>query len=247
MKKLEHLILDRIDEPSLYFLYLNYPGLKVDDEWKRRLLSCDPEKYLPVLDFLYSQNIEKTLQKSLPLNSTIKQGLYGVRKCFPWKVGVIYNYQTGQVKSLEIRMGYVNKRYRNAGSPVLFSWLDANENRVLLREIISSNSNNSIFSLKLEEEKSNLGRDLILDNKKLGIEVAIIKATHRGFRSFPHQHPLSGGEEFVVYPCRIFNENKSIKIYDSPNTDNVQIVSFSNIPITFSPDVSKYLAIISQI
>ena len=239
MKKLEHLILDRIDEPSLYLLHLNYPGLKVDEEWRRRLQSCDPKSYLPVLDFLYNRNI--------PLSIPLKQGLFSVRNCFPWKVGVVYNYQTGQVKSLEIRMGHVNRRYKNAGSPVLFSWLDANENRVLLREIISSNTDSSIFSLKLDEEKSNYIRDLFLDNKKLGIEVAIIKATHRGFRSFPQQHPLSGGEEFVVYPSRIFNQNKSIQIYDSPNTDNVQIVSFPNIPITFSPDVAKYLAIISQI
>jgi len=239
MKRLEEIILDRIDNESLFSIYMNYPNLKltVHEEWKRRLLSCDRELYSPLLDFLYTHNVEKSL--------LLKQGLYGLRKCFQWKFGVVYDFRTGNVKSLELRLGNVRKKYEYDGKPILFEWLDANENKMLLREIISSNANSSIFSLKLDKDKSEQVRDLLLDNKVLNLDVIVIEAMNKSFHSFPQKQPLSGGEEFVVYPYRIYNKNKSIPIYDS-NDGNIKILSFSNIPIIISSEVKKYLDIISK-
>lgn len=241
MKRLDQLILDRIDDESLELLRVNYPSLKikVDEEWKRRLLSCDRELFLPLLDFLYTHNVEKS--------TTLKQGLYGMRTCFPWKIGAVYDFRTGQVKKLEIKLGWVNRTYSVEGNPILFSWLDANENKMLLREFVSNNTNSSLFSTKLDRTKTEEVRDFLLDNKFLNVDVIIMQARNKAFRSFPKDHPLSGGEDFVVSPYRIYNKNKSILFSEVPLPQNSgEVVSFSNIPIIFSQEVKKYLDVISQ-
>ena len=113
MKKLEEIILDRIDEQSLYRLRKEYPSLRIDHEWSRRLLSCDPEIYTSTLDILLEKKVKKT--------KVLKSALYEMRKCFPWRIGVIYDFRTGQVKSLEIRLGTTNAKYRYQSSPLVFT------------------------------------------------------------------------------------------------------------------------------
>lgn len=233
MKKLEEIILDRIDDDGLHLLNKKYPSLRIDHEWSRRLLSCDSDIYSPVLDIL----LEKKIKKS----KVLKHSLYEMRKCFPWRIGVVYDFRNGQVKSLEIRMGNDNGKYRYQSSPLLFTWLDANESKMLLRETISYNSKSSVFSEKLDFESSNKVRDLLLDNSTIDIDVLILTAVNVPFRTFPS--PLHGGEDFIVYPSRIKKGNISIDLINKPNS---QIVSYTNIPIKFSSDVIKYLAVISS-
>jgi hypothetical protein len=236
MKKLEEIILDRIDEKSLYKLWREYPSLRIDYEFSKRLLSCDPEIYNPVLDLFMEKNVK--------MSKVLKSALYEMRKCFPWRIGVVYDFRNGQVKSLEIRMGNTNEKYRYQSSPILFTWLDANESKLLLREIVSSNSKSSLFSEKLDIEKSEKVRDFLLDNSTVDIDISIIQAIDRPFRTFSRSSPLHGGEDFAVFPTRIKKENVSIELFSKPNS---QIISYTNIPIKFSSDVSKYLSVISKI
>ena len=52
MKNLKNLILDKVDDESLYILRERFPSLNIDLEWNKRLNSCDSEIYLPTLYFL---------------------------------------------------------------------------------------------------------------------------------------------------------------------------------------------------
>ena len=235
MKKLEEIILDRIDDDSLYRLGDRYPSLRIDHEWSRRLLSCDPDIYTSTLDIL----LEKKVKKS----KVLKSALYEMRKCFPWRFGVIYDFRNGQVKSLEVRLGSTNAKYRYQSSPLVFTWLDANESKMLLREVVSSNSKSSLFSEKLDLENSNKVRDLLLDNTTIDITVSILQATNVPFHTFPRSSPLHGGEDFIVYPVQIRKGDIQVNLMNKPG---VQTISYTNIPIKFSSEVMKYLSIISS-
>ena len=236
MKKLEEIILDRIDDQSLHLLNLRYSSLRIDHEWSRRLLSCNPDVYMPTLDILLEKNVKKT--------KVLKHALYEMRKCFPWRIGVVYDFRNGQVKSLEVRLGSTIEKYRYQSSPVLFTWLDANESKMLLREVISSNSKSSLFSEKLDSENSNKVRDLLLDNSSVDLTVSILQATTKPFHTFPRASPLHGGEDFVVYPSRIKKGNISLDLFSK---EGEKTMTYTNIPIRFSSDVIKYLAVILKI
>ncbi len=234
MKKLQNIILDRIDDESLEELNKQYPSLRIDEEWSRRLLSCNIETYLPTLEILEKKKIK---------SKTLKKTLYEMRKCFPWRIGVVYDFRTGHIKSLEVRLGMSNSKYQYQGSPIVFTWLDVNESKKLIREVISSNAQASLFSVKLEDEKSEKVRDLLLDNKTVDIDVIIMQATNKAFNTFPTDNPLSGGEDFVVYPSKISKNDLSINLFP---VQNHQVFSYKSIPIKFSPDVIKYLSVISM-
>ena len=234
MRKLQDIILDRIDDESLYQLNKQYPSLKVDEEWARRLLSCNIETYMQTLEILEKNKVK---------TKVINKALYEMRKCFPWRIGVVYDFRTGQVKSLEVRLGASNLKYQYQGSPIVFTWLDANESKKLLREVISSNSQASLFSVKLEEDKSEKVRDLLLDNRTVDVDVILMVATNNAFNTFPRDNPLSGGEDYIVYPSTVRKGDISIDIFPK---QLYQVVSYKNIPIKFSSDVFKYLSVISM-
>lgn len=231
MKKLENLILDKLDDESLYILRQNYPSLNIDLEWNRRLNNCDPEVYIPTLNFLSSNKIKKSY--------LIRSGLYNLRNCFPWRIGVIYDFRYGQVKSVEIRIGANLGRYKLQGQGILFSWLDSNENKKMLREIVSSNSKNSLFSTKLDHEKTKEVRDLILNNENLNINIVIINTLTR---SFPKENPLK--ENFTAYPYSISSNLKTIQLIDEIQEPN--IVRFEKIPIKFSDELKTYISVIKN-
>ena len=243
MKKLENLILDKLDDESLYMLREKYPSLNIDLEWNRRLNNCDPEVYIPTLNFLSSLNSLSSLNPLSYKNQNsqlIRSGLYNLRNCFPWKIGVIYDFQYGQVKSVEIRIGTNLGRYKLQGQKILFSWLDSNENKKMLRETVSSNSSNSLFSTKLNVEKTKEVRDLILNNEKLNVNIIIINTLTR---SFPEENPLK--ENFTAYPYSISSNLKTIQLMDEIHDAN--IVSFEKIPINFSDELKTYISVIKKI
>ena len=226
---LQNLILDKLDEESLYFLSLKYPSLRIEEEWKRRLSTCKEEDYLPVLEFFSSEKISKS--------RLVLSALYNLRYCFPWKIGVIYNFKTGKIYSAEIRIGHHFGRYQVKGKNLLFSWLDVNENKKMLREVVSSNyTKRSLFSTVLDEIKSKKVRDLILNNKKLTLDLLVIQ---KNIVSIPTQQPLR--EDFVVYPYFISSEFTSVKLTDETGNNTSRI----EVPIRFSSEVEQYLKAIS--
>jgi hypothetical protein len=229
MKKLEELILDKLDDESLHILRENYPSLNIDLEWNRRLNNCDFEIWNSTLNFLLENKIKKT--------QLINSGLYNLRKCFSWKIGVIYDFRYGQVKSVEIRIGKNFGRYKFAGQNILFSWLDSDKNKKMLREIVSYNSKESLFSIKLSEDISEQVRDLILNNENLSVDVAIVNTLTR---SFPGENPL--GENFIAQAYSVSSNLKTIQLI--PTINRAEIVRFDNIPINFSDEIKTYISTI---
>jgi len=226
---LQSLILDRLDEDSLFLLSQSYPSLKIDAEFKKRLESCDKEVYLPVLDFLLERKNKKSYE--------IRSGLYNLRNCFPWRIGVVYDFRTGRIENVEVRIGTGFGRYNLKGSKILFTWLDSFENKKMLRETISYNSKTSLFSNKLSKEKSMEIRDLILNNKTLNVDISIER---KNVQSFPN-NPL--GENYVVFVTGVGSSNNYFLVNDNKN--ETKSVRFENVKIKFAPDVKKYLSVIS--
>tara|TARA_R110001599_G_C11973433_1_gene634191 strand:+ start:46 stop:735 length:690 start_codon:yes stop_codon:yes gene_type:complete len=228
--KLQKLILDKLDEESLYILGEKYPSLKTDLELKKRLESCDFQIYLPVLDFLSLNNGPKSLN--------IRQGLYNMRHCFPWKIGIIYDFRSGQINSIDVRIGEDFGRYRLNGKRLLFNWLDMNENKKMLRETVSNNANTSLFSTSLSLEDSMQVRDLILNNTKLSLK---IKVENKNIISLKREQPL--GEDFVVSLESIHSSRNSVEL--SRDRGGMSQI-FEDIPISFSPEIKTYLSVISN-
>ena len=222
---LQSLILERLDEHSLFLLSQNYPSLQSDKEFRKRLESCDKEIYLPVLNFLLENKINK--------NYEIRAGLYNMRNCFPWKIGVVYDFRTGKVENVEIRIGTGFGRYSLKGSKILFTWLDSFENKKMLRETVSDNSKPSLFSNKLNKEQSIEIRDLILNNENLTIDLYIEKKNIQTFQNNPLR------EDYVVNVSGIGSSSNYV------NLDNRKSVRFENVHIKFAPEVKKYLSAIS--
>ena len=228
---LQSLILDRLDEDSLFLLSQTYPTLQSDKEFRKRLESCDKEIYLPVIDYLLENKIEKSYE--------IRAGLYNMRNCFPWRIGVVYDYRTGRIENLEIRIGTGFGRYALRGSKTLFTWLDSSEHKKMLRETVSNNSKISLFSKKLNKEKSMEIRDLILNNKTLTVDINIEKKNVQTFQNNPLR------EDYVATVSGISSSNNYINLnntYDS----NSKSVRFTNVNINFAPEVKKYLSVISS-
>ena len=222
---LQSLILERLDEHSLFLLSQNYPSLQSDKEFRKRLESCDKEIYLPVLNFLLENKINK--------NYEIRAGLYNMRNCFPWKIGVVYDFRTGKVENVEIRIGTGFGRYSLKGSKILFTWLDSFENKKMLRETVSDNSKPSLFSNKLNKEQSMEIRDLILNNENLTIDLYIEKKNIQTFQNNPLR------EDYVVNVSGIGSSSNYVNLY------NRKSVRFENVHIKFAPEVKKYLSAIS--
>ena len=79
-----------------------------------------------------------------------------------------------------------------------------------------------------------------------------LQATNIPFHTFPRSSPLHGGEDFVVYPSKIKKGNISINLFSKGGEGQEQgierqFMTYTNIPIRFSSDVIKYLAVISKV
>jgi len=229
MKNLKNIILERLDDESLSELRQVYPSLNVDLEWARRLNTCDSKNYLPTLYFLSENKIRKT--------NVINRALYNLRNCFPWKIGVIYDFQYGQIKSVEIRIGENFGRYKYRGQKMIFARSDANTSKKMLREIVSANSKIGLFSTKIDKNLSNEVRDLILNNQTLDVDVAIKKELTQTYTEF---QPVR--ENFIVQPFSISSNLHTIQLI--PDIQQSNIVRVNKVPISFSDEVKTYLSTI---
>jgi hypothetical protein len=236
MLKLENLILNTFNEKNLHEIETNYNFLNIHDEWVRRLNSCDPNLYLPVLEYILEKKIQKTYQ--------IEKSLHKIKNSFPWKIGVVYDYRTGHVKNIEIRIGNNFGKYNVNNKPLSFNWLYVNTNKLLMREIVSENCNPTKLTSILDEESSEQIRNFILSNKRLTVNVMVVRAEiGNSFRSLPNTNPLDEGEEFIVYPYEICSETIKMKLVEDMN--NSIILQYKNINIKTSIDVDKYMETIS--
>ena len=223
-------ILSRLDDDSLYRLKEEYPSLLIDEEWNRRLSSCNPDLYIPTLEILKQHNFQ--------ISKSISNGLSNLGKCFPWRIGIIYDYISGQIKSIHVGIGNLGK-YKYKGRGIIFTWLYSNKNHLMLREIISNNSNSlgKNLSYKLDKEYSENISKLLLENKTVTIKYVAISGENKLIRSF--QNRLSNYERFEIFPYSINN----IPLIELDNPINPNIVG--NVPVIHSSDVSLFLDVSS--
>ena len=216
MNKLKREILENLDDESLYQLHLKYPSLLVTQEWKRKLSSGNPEEYKNVLDLLLNEKIPKDIH--------ILEGLNNLKYLFPWRIGIIYNYQTGHLENIEVKVGNVGKYKSNKNIPLTFTWLYAKESHLLLREMTSHNASNlgKKISFPLPENSSRIVTDILFGNENIEIKVG---GYHRDeINTF--EHPLEK-EIYHLYPLGLFTERKKL-----------DFISFiSHPPQTFEYDV----------
>ena len=228
---LRNTVLDRLDEESLHELSVKYPSLLIDEEWKKRLSSCDRNVYIPVLNIIKKYNIEKT--------KSILDGLETLRYCFPWRIGVVYDYMTGAIKNEEIHIGDFPGRYKYK-KPLSFTWLESDKNKLMLREITSYNSESSRknISYPSDPELSHLISNILLENDRVKLDYAIISADNKSIKTY--DNPLPNYERYEIFPYKV-NEVPLVE-----PVSNYMIYTDINIPVKYSPDVQTYLEILNR-
>jgi len=191
-----------------------------------------------VLKFFLENKVEKT--------KIIREGLYEMRKRFPWRIGTIYNYKTGTLTALQVKIGNMsgaNKNYTLSGNTIMFSWLDANQHGRLLREIVSDDSLASNLSVTVDEKTADSVRDLLLDSKEVRINVLKKTAIDKVFRSFLQN---SLGEDYLFIPEAI--ENIKLlpgKVEKTEEVDNPTSESFHYAAaVNHLADVKLYLNVL---
>ena len=205
-------ILERYPIDILIELHNEYPSIRIDKEIARRLSDLNTyEEVLPFIDY-----IEKT--------SIIIESLNTLKYKLPWRIAVIYNYLTGQVKTVEISIGYTGRYYistnnlttnRENGKPILFTWLDCFNHKLMLREVKNGEKNRfSIYNTDPEII------NLLLSSETLNLVVGMY---HISKPTFPQ--PL--GENYEDFPILIYNAEKEIKLtpFDIPsyNLHNIHV------------------------
>lgn len=219
-------ILERLENEVLFEWHIRYPSIRIDKEITRRLSNCD----YSILEHL--EKIEKT--------SSITQGLLNFRKCIPWRIGVIYDYTSGQIKNVEISVGKFG-RYNVNGKSLTFTWLEANKHKKMLREIVSQSSPiiSENITTQINEEKSLNVLDLLLKSKSVYIKIGFFS----GSRTF--NTPFAFSENYELLPVLISDGVSDIHLLDhegrNPSFD------MTNISIQFSPEVLHYIKIMNDL
>lgn len=222
MNPLRKEILSRLDNQSLYDLHQEYPSLRITEEWKRRLSSCDPEEYTDLLDFLIQNPIEK--------DKNIKEGLENLKNCFPWRIGVVYNYETGRPERIEVKVGETGKYKSKKGIPLTFTWLHSEKSKLLVQELTSSNAKSlgKNITSKTTENVSKTVRDYLFQNPTLKINIERQENIHNTFdQTLPR-------ENFFLFPTAIILDNHRLG-YSNHFSDNFVLV----VKPSFSPDALK--------
>lgn len=206
---LETDILSRLDNDILLKLYNEFPSLRIDLEFGKRLQNCD----FSVLDVLFSLELTEYLV------SAVKNFKY----CIPWKIAVVYNYETGAVKDVIVSLD-IKMRYKIGNKPILFTWLDCNNHGLMIREI--TNYKQDIFSLFGQSHDI---IDLLLNSNQVKVDLGFFQ----GRKTF--EVPLSYRENYEVVPLAIESEQgKKVFLDTPPNSEQI-------VKVTKSANVDKYI------
>ena len=232
MLTLEELVLSKYDLTELLNLHQSRPDLS-NKEIFRRLSNCDL-RVLDILDKIKDQN---------GYSPYIVQGLINVKKCLPWRIGVVYNYLTGQVQSIEISVG-ITGRYKVHRKPFLVSWLAASVHKMLLRQVVSSGyppEYNTNITYHLPEEYSEKITEFLLNSSYLLVYLLSLQPENK---TFAKEQSLPGSERFQVFPVAISDGKTTFEL---ANTENLRPDALETVPIRFSEDVEKYKQIIREL
>lgn len=249
-RKIPTLTYNILSQQSIENLYLMYKSKNIIDieiEIERRLVSCDTNLSVPVIKFLYINKDDNIIKEWL--NSIyVKRGISSAIECIPWKIGVIYDYtdQSYRINNISIILGKPIPYKTKDGRYYKPTWLNANETKLMLREVISSYSrpiNNNISVVTHNVELDNAIRNNLLNNDIANITVCLILPPFGNtFRSFSDYHPLP--EAKAIYPFHINTEGFS---HDLININNFVESQEYRVKITKTDDVIQLLELYQTI
>jgi len=245
LPSLTHTILSKQTIDELYTISTHRAIINVEKEIKRRLISCDPELSIPVIDFLYKFYHDKIVKDQWFKSVYVREGLREAIECIPWKIGVIYNYtdQSYRINRVAIMVGKSTKFRTKQGKYYQPDWLNAEETKLMLREVISQYNhpiNNVMSIITHDTNLDNSIRHALLDNDVVTITVCLFLPPQGSvFHSFPEEPPLPDSERKQMYPCHITAGNFSHKLIDYPGNILAYLPRNYDISIEKSDDLEK--------
>lgn len=232
MLTLQELVLSKYNLNELINLHQTRPDLS-NKEVFRRLSACDLS-LLEILDKFRNQ---------YGYSPYIIQGLKNVKKCLPWRIGVIYNYLTGNIVKVEVSIG-ITGRYTANRKPLLISWLAASVHHMLLRQVVSSSypseyNSNITYHLQQDEYSEKI-TDFLLNSSYLFVYLITLQPEGKTFAS---EQPLPGSERYQVFPVAISDGKTTFEL---ANTENLRPDVLETVSISFSREVEQYRQIIRE-
>jgi hypothetical protein len=174
-----------------------------------------------VIDFLYLYQNDPTVSNQWLRSLYIRNGLYKLLDCLPWKIGVIYNYTNNDniISHVEIMVGG-SRAYKIGNKYFKTTWLNSEQTKLTVREVVSLYNKpvNSSISLvttdpKLDQE---IRKQLISHNVATINTCMHVSPIGTSFKSYPDSHYLSHREKKEIYPCSIEIENFNHDLTNHP-------------------------------
>lgn len=244
---LTHTLLTRQPIEKLYELSSKRTIIGVEKEIKRRLLSCDPDLSLPVINFLHTYQNDSVVKDIWLQSHYVKEGIRDSINCIPWKIGVIYNYtdQSYRINNVSIVVGKSNAYRMKNNRYYKSNWLNADKTKLILREVISRYNrplNNKMSVVTHSPELDNAIRHALLNNDTVTITICLfLPPRGNSFHSFPDKAPFSHPEIKEMYPCQIKVGNFTQALITFPENIHAYYPHDYHIKITKTRDYQKLL------
>lgn len=245
---LAHTILSNQSIETLCDMYKKGQIIDIEREIERRLISCDTDLTEPVINFMYKNLKDKTVRELLG-SGYVKNGIYAALECIPWKIGVIYDYTdpSHHINSAAVILGKRAYKTKN-GKYYKPTWLNADESKLTLREIISGHNkpiNHAISVITQDPQLDNKIRDTLMENDVVTITVCLfLPPMGTVIRSFPN--PLSYFEVREIYPCHITVGDFSHRLVDFPGDLNIYYPREYHLKVIHAEDYQKLLTLKQQ-
>ena len=202
---LKNLILERLSGDDLLAIlnenYLIDINSLIFGEFAKRLRNAEENPIETLETFEILDQIPIEIIKN---NKTILNALYEYKKSIPWRISIIYDYRNGRIKHIEASIGFTGRyKYKDIG--VVFTWLECNRHKLMLREITNKAKKLGKISMQLDVEKSSNVIDMLLNTDKI-----VLKYSTYFYPVNTFGNPLSEAESFEIFPWSITSIRNSL-------------------------------------
>lgn len=206
-------ILERFYSKDLVDLHNQVPTVRADVEIANRLRAGDIETLMAIKEIREMTPLLREAVREYPM---------------PWRIGIIYNYQTGKIISVQASLGVAaRKRYQVQGRPIKFSWLDSRKSQLVLYEVNNFEEGGGKHRLD--------NRDVLpvlLNNQVVLVRLALISNP----QGWTYETPLPSGENYRYQPVQIETKNTVVPLF--PN--GIQRSVGEKVKVETGPDVEIY-------
>lgn len=214
MQSLSGIILKDMSIEELCEAYLRGLSLiDIEKEIEKRLNIND----ILTIDYLFS--IKHILAGTLLQSPYIKRGISNLLYNIPWKIGIIYNYtdQSYRYNNISVILGDVNYKNKN-DRKFISTWLESNKSKLVLREVVSLNSEINNVNTTVRTIDPNLDisiRTILMNNDTINLTICLsVAQPGQSFQTYDQLLPE--GETKTMYPCYISSENFGHRLINLP-------------------------------